>query len=165
MPKLSATCSMLGVWPSNNNCNRLIKSSKDNKPFCAFWVSKAFWHWYQKVMKKEDKLIPDITEDLDNDINVDNDDTDEDQFPNYIDFDDDEDGVNTIDELMPTEYVINTNNGEEEPTLAVNEYEINRDTIDGVITINTVTIADSNEDGIPDYLDETISVNYNASDS
>jgi len=26
---------------------------------------KTFWHWYQKVMKKENTLIPDITEDLD----------------------------------------------------------------------------------------------------
>lgn len=26
---------------------------------------KTFWHWYQKVMKNENKLIPDVTEDLD----------------------------------------------------------------------------------------------------
>ena len=26
---------------------------------------KTFWHWYQKIMKNEDKVIPDITEDLD----------------------------------------------------------------------------------------------------
>jgi len=26
---------------------------------------KTFWHWYQKIMKKENKVIPDITENLD----------------------------------------------------------------------------------------------------
>lgn len=42
--------------------------------------------------------VPSYIEDLDGDENVSNDDTDEDGFPNYLDFDDDGDGVATINE-------------------------------------------------------------------
>lgn len=105
--------------------------------------------------------IPSYIEDLDDNLDVDDDDTDEDLFPDYIDNDDDADGVLTLDELIPTEYIVDTNMGEEEPTLGLNEYEISRSTTNGVIKINTVTIADDNEDGIPDYLDDTMTTNYN----
>ena len=80
---------------------------------------------------------------------------------NFIDNDDDNDGVITRDELVPTSYVIDTNLGENEPILSSGEYEVNRVEENGVITIETVTIVDSNNDGLDDYLDANIVINYN----
>ncbi|WP_299101186.1 hypothetical protein [uncultured Winogradskyella sp.] len=105
--------------------------------------------------------IPSYLEDLDNDIDVFNDDTDEDGFPDYIDFDDDNDGVSTFNELITTYYSVDTNENEEEPVLAEGEYEYDRSETGGVITIKTVTVVDSDSDGTPDYLDETIVTNHN----
>lgn len=105
--------------------------------------------------------IPSYVEDLDGDINLFSDDTDEDNAPNFIDGDDDNDGVLTINELIPTQYIIDTNLGEQEPILVEDEFEISRSEDSGIITINTVTIADSNDDGLADYLDESIEINYN----
>jgi len=105
--------------------------------------------------------IPSYIEDLDGDSEVEDEDTDEDSLFNFIDNNDDGDDVFTIDELIPNTYIINTNIGEVEPTLAANEFERSRSETDGVITLKTVTIADSNNDGLPDYLDETIEINYN----
>ncbi len=45
--------------------------------------------------------IPSYLEDLDNDLDVIDDDTDEDGFVNFIDSDDDADGVSTLNELIP----------------------------------------------------------------
>ena len=108
--------------------------------------------------------LPSYVEDLDNDLEVEDEDTDGDEFTNFIDIDDDGDDVLTINELIPNEYIINTNNGEEEPVLGANEYERSRSDNSGVITIKTVTIADSNNDGTPDYLDADVSTNYNEDD-
>lgn len=105
--------------------------------------------------------IPSYVEDLNGNLLVEDDDTNDSGFANFIDIDDDGDEVLTINELIPTTYTIDTNMGEEEPILASNEYERSRSENAGIITINTVTIADDNEDGIPDYLDETITINYN----
>jgi FKBP-type peptidyl-prolyl cis-trans isomerase FkpA len=105
--------------------------------------------------------IPSYVEDLNGNLIVEDDDTDNNTIPNFIDINDDGDEVLTINELIPTIYSVNTNIGEEEPVLAVNEYERSRSENAGVITINTVTIADDNEDGVPDYLDEAITINYN----
>ena len=105
--------------------------------------------------------IPSYVEDVNGNLEVEDDDTDINTIPNFIDIDDDGDEVLTINELIPTEYSVNTNIGEEEPVLGINEYEISRNEVSGIITINTVTIADSNDDGMPDYLDKTITINYN----
>src|SRR5690606_22158778 len=105
--------------------------------------------------------IPSFLEDLDDDINPYNDDTDGDLFPDYLDADDDGDGVLTINELLPTTYVVDTNLGEEEPVLAEGEFERSRTTTAGVITIKTVKIVDSDANGVPDYLDENITIDYN----
>ena len=103
--------------------------------------------------------IPSYVEDLDANLDVLDDDTDDDSAPNYIDQDDDNDGVLTINELVLNTYTVNM--GDTEPVLASNEYELNRSTSNGVITINTVTAIDSDNNGIPDYLQEDISINYN----
>jgi hypothetical protein len=105
--------------------------------------------------------IPSYVEDLDMSLEVFDDDTDDNSFPDFIDIDDDGDEVLTINELMPNAYTVNSEIGEEEPVLATNEYEISRNENAGIVTINTVTIVDSNNDGTPDYLDETITINYN----
>ncbi|SDH36801.1 hypothetical protein SAMN04489796_102420 [Winogradskyella thalassocola] len=105
--------------------------------------------------------IPSYIEDRNSDLYVIDDDTDDDGWPDFIDIDDDGDLVLTIDELMPTTYTVNTNLGEVEPILAANEFERSRVKIGGIITIKTVTIVDSDDDGTPDYLDPAFTTNYN----
>lgn len=105
--------------------------------------------------------IPSYIEDLDANMDVLDDDTDEDLAPNYLDVDDDNDGVSTIDELMSITYTVDTNVNEEEPVLGEGEYEVSRSETDGVITINTVKVVDSDSNGTPDYLQEDIAENYN----
>ncbi len=105
--------------------------------------------------------LPTYIEDLDNNLNLSNDDTDENSVPNFADPDDDGDGVLTINELESIEYIVDTNIGETEPILAANEFEISRSENAGIITINTVKIVDSNNDGLDDYLDDSITINYN----
>jgi len=105
--------------------------------------------------------VPSYIEDLNSDLSTFDEDTDENLIVNYVDPDDDGDGVLTINELEPKEYVVDTNMGETEPILEINEYELNRSESLGVITINTVTLIDSNSNNIPDYLEEEITINYN----
>lgn len=105
--------------------------------------------------------IPSYIEDLDDDNDVFDNDTDEDGLANFIDSDDDGDGVTTNDELSHTQYIVDTNLGENEPVLGTNEFEVSRTEVSGVITINTVTLVDSNNDGVFDYLDEDIAINNN----
>lgn len=105
--------------------------------------------------------IPSYVEDLNGDLNLGNDDTDGNDIPNYVDFDDDGDGVATFNELLQTVYTVDTNEDEEEPTLSENEYEYSRSTDAGIITITTVTALDTNNNGILDYLDDSVSINYN----
>jgi len=90
-------------------------------------------------------------EDIDGDGDVTNDDSDDDNIPNFIDPDDDNDGVLTRDELELKKYIIVI--GETVPTLASNEYEYDRMEDDENITIYTAVVLDSNNDGTPDYLD------------
>jgi hypothetical protein len=97
-------------------------------------------------------------EDLNNNQNVYDDDTDKDNVPNFLDADDDNDGVLTKNELDFNTYTVDTNQGEQEPVLAGNEIEISRTESSGVITIKTVVIVDSNDDGVPDYLDVNTAV-------
>ena len=105
--------------------------------------------------------VPSYLEDLNGNLDVFDDDTDEDGIANYNDPDDDNDGVPTIFELLPQVYEVDTNNGEQEPILAENEFEIDRNEVGGVITISTVTIVDANDNGIPDYLEAEVTTNYN----
>lgn len=105
--------------------------------------------------------IPSYREDLDEDLDLSNDDTDGNGLANFISVDDDGDGVITINELEHFEYVVDTNIGEVEPVLEEDEFEIDRSEVDGVVTIKTVKIVDSNGDGLGDYLDDTIAINNN----
>ncbi|WP_338730932.1 FKBP-type peptidyl-prolyl cis-trans isomerase [Mangrovimonas cancribranchiae] len=103
--------------------------------------------------------IDSYLEDLDGDGDPYNDDTDGDSLANFIDNDDDGDGVLTRDELDYDTHTYNPGLGDPEPTFQSNEYEMDREEDDnGEITINTVILRDTNNDGTPDYLDDTIAV-------
>lgn len=105
--------------------------------------------------------IPSYIEDYDGNLDPFDDNTDDDAAPDYIDLDDDADGVLTINELLPNTYVIDTNMGEMEPEFGENEYELSREEEDGVITLETVTLVDTNNNGIFDHLDAEVTTNYN----
>lgn len=96
--------------------------------------------------------IPSYLEDIDGNLNAYDDDTDGDLAPNFVDNDDDGDLVLTIDEVdFPEPYTITL--GDPDPVFAENEYEISREVNGTVVTIKTVVLTDTNDDGIPDYLD------------
>jgi len=102
-------------------------------------------------------------EDLNNNQNVYDDDTDADNIPDFLDANDDNDSLLTKNELEFNTYTVDTNQGEQEPVLATNEYEISRIETAGIITIKTVVIVDSNNDGIPDYLDKDTVIDHSTS--
>ena len=97
-----------------------------------------------------------VFEDLDGDGFEGNDDTDGDHIPNFVDTDDDGDGRLTKNEIEANTYVILE--GETDPILGENEVEMYREFDDetGEITIYTVDFIDVNNDGIPDYLDDSL---------
>ena len=103
--------------------------------------------------------IPSYLEDLNGNGDGTDEDTDGDTFPNFVDSDDDNDGVSTINEIENTTYLINV--GDADPVYAANEFEISRDVVNNVISIKTITLVDSNNNNIPDYLEDTVSINYN----
>jgi len=105
----------------------------------------------EKSDDDNDKLLSSF-EDIDGDGDATNDDSDEDNIPNFADPDDDNDGILTRDELELKKYIIAI--GATEPILASNEYEYDRMEDDENITIYTAVVLDSNGDGTPDYLDD-----------
>lgn len=104
--------------------------------------------------------VPSYLEDIDGDLNVANDDTNGNTVPDYNDPDDDGDGIPTFNELEPKEYEIN--DGDLDPIFGAKEFEIIRSEPDaqGKIIIKTVTIVDSDNNGVDDYLDEGIKIDY-----
>jgi hypothetical protein len=78
----------------------------------------------------DDDGIPSSFEDVNDDGFVRTDDTDRDRMPNYLDSDDDGDGILTKDEI-----------------------EVNDLNDDGIISEGEINFIDSNDDGKPDYLD------------
>lgn len=99
--------------------------------------------------------VPTYVEDIDGDHDIFNDDTDNDGLQNYADVNDDGDPILTKNEVVTNTYVINE--GDAEPILGLNEYEVKRVVNESVmpnqITITTSTYIDSDNDGILDYLD------------
>lgn len=111
--------------------------------------------------------IPSYLEDINGDgeftissvSGVSDDDTDNDNIPNYADTDDDADRLPTIEELESITYMVDTNVGETEPVLdAEVEFLVSRDDNGGVITIKTLKIVDSNNDDLGDHLDKDIAI-------
>lgn len=103
--------------------------------------------------------IPNVFEDFDGDMNLDNDDTDGDTIPNYLDDDDDGDGVLTIYESKDQD-----GNPIDTDIDGDVDYLDNDDDGDGITTSNENAdpnmdgnpddALDSDGDGIPDYLDD-----------
>jgi len=123
------------------------------------YYSQLIFNFHVYKSKKSDQDndgILSYLEDLDGDGFEGNDDTDENGIPNFADGDDDGDGRLTKNEIETNEYTFAE--GEEEPTLAEGEIEMDRETDDetGVTTVYTVIFTDVNEDGVADYLDDQI---------
>ncbi len=108
---------------------------------------------YQEVDHDSDG-IPSFVEDYDDNVDVFDNDTDGDGISDFADFDDDEDGISTFNELVQTTYT-------SEPTLAANEYVYSREENEDGLVIITVTAQDTNSNGILDYLDDSVSIDYN----
>ncbi len=102
-------------------------------------------------------------EDVNNNQNAFDDDTDSDNVPDFLDANDDNDSIITRNELKFNTYTVDTNQGELEPVFSENEIELSRSETAGVITIKTVEIVDSNNDGTPDYLDKDTVINHSTS--
>jgi len=110
--------------------------------------------------------IPSFLEDLDEDLDVYDDDTNEDDAPNFFDSDDDGDGINTADEIelksYPEEGMSDFTTKEEAQayfdTNAVDGevmIEIDYSNANANYTLYTFIAPDSNGNGTPDYLDAT----------
>lgn len=117
--------------------------------------------------------IPSYIEDFDANLDVLDDDTDEDLAPNYVDVDDDNDGVNTLDELMTMTYLEDNDmmpfSSEEDAQDFYDNNAASNELLVGIelnpenssYIINTLIMVDSDNNGTPDYLQEDISINYN----
>lgn len=111
---------------------------------------------YQSRMNDHDNDgIPTLFEDLNQNHDLRDDNTDGDNLANYLDENDDDDPVLTKDEVQTNTYVIN--DGDLEPVLSINEYEVDRQidvsVVPNRITITTSTYIDTDNDGVLDYLD------------
>ncbi|MFL0353511.1 FKBP-type peptidyl-prolyl cis-trans isomerase [Xanthomarina sp. GH4-25] len=106
-------------------------------------------------------------EDLNNNQDSFDDDTDGDDIPDFVDVDDDGDGVLTKDEIERTVYTEDENMMPFTSNTAAQTYydtyaapdEVLYNIVDnnnGTFTLNTVIYTDSNNDGIPDYLDSSV---------
>lgn len=109
--------------------------------------------------------IPSYLEDIDGDLDIYSDNTDDDQFSNFIDVDDDGDGTITKDEIIETIYNETTRQAILDLVLASNEVLIKIVEVEdeeGMISYDgyTVTFPDTNGNGIPNYLDEDESESF-----
>lgn len=97
--------------------------------------------------------VPTSVEDRNGNLIEEDDDSDVDTLPDFLDNDDDNDLRLTLEEIETNEYTISP--GNEEPVLAPNEVEVDReiDPVTGAITISTIILTDTDGDGIADYLD------------
>lgn len=101
--------------------------------------------------------VPSFMEDLntDGEFTIADDDTDGDNIPNYADIDDDADGILTEDEIVVTTYSEATKEALEAMPLESNQVLIKiKEELNGTFTGTVVTFTDTDEDGIPDYLDK-----------
>ena len=78
-------------------------------------------------------------------------DTDGDEIPNYLDIDDDNDGILTANEINDDGTLLDTDND------GIPNYLDNDDDNDGVLTINEF-LTDTDGDTIVDYLDDTTQI-------
>ena len=104
--------------------------------------------------------IPSYMEDLNGDKNLYNDNTNGNQFANFMDPDDDGDRVLTINEMTRQTYTVDTNKGEQEPALAEYEFLSSRKESEGIVTIKTLKFVDADGDGVWDHLQKEVKKDY-----
>ena len=117
-----------------------------------------------EIMDHDGDGIPSYMEDLDGDGDFWNDDTNGNGVPNFLDPDDDGDRVLTKNEMTRQTYIVDTNNGEEEPVLAEHEFLRSRIETNGIITIKTLKYVDSDGDGVWDHLQKDVKKDYSIDD-
>jgi len=108
----------------------------------------------EKELDHDGDNIPTYVEDLDGDHDLRNDNTDGDNYVNYIDVNDDGDPIVTSEESVSNTYVFDLG---DDPILGANEYEVSR-VVDETqnpdeVTLTTATYIDTDGDGVLDYLD------------
>lgn len=112
-----------------------------------------------QIFQNDDDLdgIPSYLEDLngDGEFSLEFDDTDSDNIPNYVDTDDDGDGVLTENEITITTFNKATLAEVKNMSLQPNEVLLNKiiREQDGTFTGTVITFTDTDGDGIADYLD------------
>lgn len=111
-----------------------------------------------KTNDHDNDYIPSYMEDIDTNLDLNNDDSDANSNPNFLDTDDDGDGTRTYRELGVETYNQSTKAELQEElqalTLADNQFvgPIIYET-DGTFTARVITLVDSDNDGMPNYLD------------
>lgn len=113
--------------------------------------------------------IPSFMENLNDDLDVFDDDTNEDGAPNFFDGDDDGDGVLTRNEIELVSYTEDDMMMPFTTEMAAQDYfdanaasnetliSIDYDASEATYVLNTIIFTDANSDGVADYLDSTIS--------
>ncbi|WP_378187464.1 hypothetical protein ACE939_03875 [Aquimarina sp. W85] len=109
------------------------------------------------ILEDDDDGVPAEDEDINNDGNLENDDTDKDGIPNYKDADDDDDNIPTIIELPNN--IPDNDDPRDSDEDGIPDYLDNDDDNDGILTRNEDTNGedgpradDDNNDNIPNYL-------------
>ena len=135
-----------------------FNSAAPGIPSYSCLIFKFELHQY-KVMDHDNDYIPTYMEDIDGDFNILNDNTDSDQFSDFSDSDDDGDGYSTYREVYALELTDISLQGlenqiQELGSLSSNQFftpiELEDD---GLYSTKLITLEDTNENGIPNYLD------------
>ena len=134
----------------------------DIPPYANLWF--AFDLFQMQRQDHDGDGLPSFFEDIDDDLSLSNDDTDDNGLADFLDPNDDGDSVLTINELEPATYIVDTNMGEMEPILGPKEFEISRSEENGIITIETVKAVDTDNNGVDDYLDDGVEIDYSEED-
>ena len=116
-----------------------FSSSAGSVPVYSNLIFK-FKLYQSEVNDHDNDNVPTYLEDIDGDLNLTNDNSDDDPINNFLDSDDDNDGTPTIDEdLEPDSDLTVDRDGDGDPTNDIGDGDPTNDDTDG--------------DGIPNYLD------------
>jgi hypothetical protein len=146
--------------PANLFCNDVpsseVKITKDYQSACAAIITT-------RLIKDDNDGIPALLEDINGNGNLEDDDTDGDGIPNYLDIDDDGDNVLTKDEKPDPNNDGNLSDAQDTDGDGIPDYLDNDDDGDGILTRDEeIDTQDQNprndvtENGIPDYLNSNI---------
>lgn len=135
-----------------------FNSAAPGIPSYSCLIFKFELHQY-KVMDHDNDFIPSYMEDSDGNMDVFNDNTDGDQFSNFSDTDDDGDGYSTFREVYSLDISDLSLDGLQaqaqtfEPLDSDQFFTPVQVGDDGVFSIKLITLEDTNDNGIPNYLD------------